>query len=266
MPPTLETLDHQFGPFRVPVSLCRPAPDAPMLLVLPALGVPASRYQRLQDRLAAAGYGSAVTELPGTGASLPRPSRRADLGYSDLVHRFLPSLLERLAPPAAIVGHSIGGQVATLAAREGLTGEARIVTVAAGHLHYRCWRGNMRLKVLGLAGLAWCSGHLLGYFPGRALGFGGREARGVMADWATSVLSGHFPPEARPSVRSGRGPSLHLGISGDEFAPPAATARLASLLGGEVQHVELPRSAGNPHLNWLREPEAIVAALQRWLQ
>ncbi|WP_237064176.1 MULTISPECIES: alpha/beta fold hydrolase [Microbulbifer] len=266
MAPSQEILDHQFGPFRVPVMLRRPRGDAPLLLVLPALGVPASRYQRLQESLAEAGYSSAVTELPGTGTSRPRPSRRSDFGYNDLVHGFLPSLLERLGLPTAVLGHSIGGQVATLAAREGLTGQARIVTVAAGHLHFRCWQGSMRMKVLALAGLAWGSGHLLGYFPGRVLGFGGREARGVMADWAASVFSGRFAPERRQTGENRAGPSLHLAISGDDFAPPAATARLASLLGGEVRHLDLPLTGGNPHLSWLRAPDAIVAELQRWLE
>ncbi|SEA43478.1 alpha/beta fold hydrolase [Microbulbifer marinus] len=266
------TLSLKFGPFQVPVSVSHLNGDGPLALILPALGVPAAKYALLQQELHERGYHTAVTELPGTGGSHPRPHRGADYGYSDLVLTFIPQLLRLLQQqfgrgPALILGHSIGGQTATLAARAGLTGDARIVSVAAGHIHYRCWRGAQRLQLLGAAALAGIVANLLGYFPGARLGFGGREARGLMTDWSRSIFSGQFAPEKRFSTApQGAQPTLHIALHGDPFAPLQATRRLAAITGGEARQLPATYPKGNPHLSWIKNPGPVAAAVDEWLE
>ncbi|SHF76381.1 Alpha/beta hydrolase family protein [Microbulbifer donghaiensis] len=262
----------KFGPFLVPVTVSRRAGDGPLALVLPALGVPAVKYERLRQVLHDRGYHTAVAELPGTGDSRPRPHRGADYDYSDLVFTFIPQLLRLLerqfpAGPELILGHSIGGQAATLAARAGLTGAARVVSVASGHIHYRCWQGTQRLSLLWAAAMAGLLANLLGYFPGARLGFGGREARGLMTDWSRSILSGRFAPEKRMAPAwQGPQPTLHIALAGDPFAPLKATQRLAAITGGEARQMPAPHPQGNPHLSWIKSPQPIVAAVEQWLQ
>src|SRR5262245_30265251 len=58
-----------------------PEPDAPraVLVVWPAMGVPARYYRRFAVELRRAGFAVVVADLRGTGASTPQPSRRS--GY-----------------------------------------------------------------------------------------------------------------------------------------------------------------------------------------
>ncbi|WP_323845831.1 alpha/beta fold hydrolase [Microbulbifer magnicolonia] len=264
---------HQlaFGAFQVPVSVTQSGGDAPLALVIPALGVPAAKYRQLLAELRARGYHTAITELPGTGTSQPRPHRGADYDYGDLVFTFIPALLrllERDFPggPALILGHSIGGQTATLAAKAGLTGSARVVSVASGHIHFRCWDGAQRLYLLAMATLAGTIANLLGYFPGARLGFGGREARGIMNDWSRAIVSGRFPPERRIGPeRQTRQPTLHIALSGDPFAPLKAARRLAAIPGGETREVPATYPKGNPHLSWIKNPGPVLDTVENWL-
>lgn len=254
----------QMGRFHLPLTMYRLPGAHPLVLILPALGVPAVKYQLLQESLAQRGYHTAICELPGTGDSHPPPGRDADYGYSDLVFTWIPSILAALQQefgrePALILGHSIGGQTLTLAARAGLTGDAQVVSVAAGHLDSRSWKGLKRAAVLGAALAAHTSTRLLGYFPGRQLRFGGREAATLMRDWGNGIIRGRFAPEARiPSQSPLAHQPLFLCIEGDPFAPLNATRRLASLVGGEVHEIPATHTRGNPHLNWIKNPGAIL--------
>ncbi|WP_160151627.1 alpha/beta fold hydrolase [Microbulbifer sp. ALW1] len=277
-------VDHlQFGVFSVPVTRYQAitsstdswpeteSTTAPLILVLPALGVPAGKYGTLLETLAQRGCDCATCEMPGTGDSYPQPGRGANYGYSDLVFQWIPQLLAHLKQhygrePTLILGHSIGGQIATLAARADLLGTTRVVSVASGHLDHRSWRGLKRVGVLIAALAALGSTRLLGYFPGQTLQFGGREASRLMRGWGRGIISGRFAPEYRlenATPESGR--SLHITVQGDPFAPPAATAKLAALVGGETREIAATHPKGNPHLSWIKNPAPVLDMIQPWL-
>ncbi|MFV8783370.1 alpha/beta fold hydrolase [Microbulbifer sp. SA54] len=261
----------QLGRFHIPLTVHRLPGDHPLALVLPALGVPASKYRLLLATLAERGYHTAIAELPGTGDSHPQPGRQADYGYSDLVFEWIPLLLRALrtefgGEPSLILGHSIGGQTVTLAARAGLTGNAHVVSVAAGHLDSRSWRGFKRAAVIGAALAALASTRVLGYFPGKQLRFGGREAATLMRDWGKGIIRGRFVPEThipRAAVLPRR--SLHLCIDGDPFAPRNATQRLAELVSGEVRRIPPTYHKGNPHLSWIKNPAPVLDIVETWM-
>ena len=270
-------LPLQFRGFQVPLTIHPQPVQGPLALVLPALGVPASKYSQLLGALGERGYHTAICEMPGTGESRPRPARGTDYGYSDLVFEWIPLVLQTLQRetgqmPALLLGHSIGGQIATLAARARLTGDSRVISVAAGHLDSRSWRGLKRAAVVGAALTALASTRILGYFPGSQLRFGGREAATLMRDWGHGIIRGRFPPEYRidklpataPTATSGQ--SLHLSISGDPFAPVNATRRLAGLVGGEVREIAPSYPTGNPHLSWIRSPAPVVDEILAWIE
>ncbi|WP_158681622.1 alpha/beta fold hydrolase [Microbulbifer pacificus] len=266
------TVHHlQLGKFRVPLTMRRLGGEHPLALVLPALGVPAIKYTRLLDSLAARGYHTAICELPGTGESQPQPSRTADYGYNDLVFTWIPQALAAVREafgrePALLLGHSIGGQTLTLAARAGLTGDAQVVSVAAGHLDSRSWRGVKRISVVGAAVIAHASTRIFGYFPGKQLQFGGREAATLMRDWGSGILRGRFTPEGRlPKTVELLHKPLHLCIERDPFAPLNATRRLAELVDGAVRQIPATYSSGNPHLSWIKNPEPVLDIVQSWM-
>lgn len=279
----------QFMGFQVPLTIQPHATRGPMALVLPALGVPASKYSQLLTTLGERGYHTAICEMPGTGESHPKPARGVDYGYSDLVFDWIPLVLQTLQQetgqrPKLILGHSIGGQVATLATRAGLTGDSHVVSVASGHLDSRSWRGLKRAAVVGAALTALTSTRILGYFPGSQLRFGGREAATLMRDWGNGIIRGRFTPEYRIDALASHsannsanksattaapfepGQSLHLSINGDPFAPINATRRLAELVAGEVREIAPSFGKGNPHLSWIRNPGPVVEEIVHWIE
>ena len=74
-----------------------PVPARVALLWLPALGVPARKYERLAVALAPHGIALGVHEWRGTGAHPARPSRRNDWGYRELLMEDIPATREALA-------------------------------------------------------------------------------------------------------------------------------------------------------------------------
>ncbi|WP_444895409.1 alpha/beta fold hydrolase [Microbulbifer sp. EKSA008] len=265
-----QTHQLEFGAFQVPVTTVHNG-EGPLVLVLPAMGVPANRYRLLLEELQKLGYNTAISELPGTGESLPRPHRNADYGYNDLVFSFIPQLIQLLEQqfpqgPALILGHSIGGQTSTLAARAGLTGNAKVVSIASGHVDHRSWSGLHKYAILLFASIASVTSSLLGYFPGARMGFGWREARRLMKDWARSIFSGRFAPEDRfGQMEKTSQPTLHIALDGDPFAPIQAARKLAAIVGGETREMKPTYPKGNPHLSWIKNPAPVVEAVQQWL-
>jgi predicted alpha/beta hydrolase len=258
----------EFPPFNIPVKkFCTGRPRA-AAIVLPAMGTRADFYTPLAEEMAGRGFAVALPELPGTGASLPRPSRRVDYGYRDLVGNFLPALVELVrndhpSTPIAVIGHSLGAHAGTLAAATGRIEVEALVTVAGGNIHYRNWIGAGALKVLSVSLLFSALAGLLGYLPGQYFGFGGPQAKTLIREWARIIQTGSFSHIAEIPDSGSAAPMLSIGIAGDTFAPEKSIAALAAVLGGKV--IILPKSwQGNPHMSWVRQPVVTVDAMVEW--
>lgn len=263
------------GRFHCPLTLYPAAAGAPVLIVLPALGVAARKYQALAEELMAAGHNVLVADWPGQGTSRPRPSRRLDYGYRALVDEFVPKLLAAAAqhfPGSApvLLGHSLGGHIATLYAAAHPQSGVKVVGVACGNIHYRHWRGLRRLLTPSAALLFNLLTAVLGYLPGKSIGFGGQEARRLMRDWGRVAWCGHFrhlglalaPAASNPTA------SLYLSIDNDPFAPLASTRGLAELIQDPPQVLRLSAPdtlPGNPHSAWLKAPQAVAGRIGLWL-
>jgi len=269
---TPERIDNaaDFPPFTVPATWYAAHEARAVVLLLPALGTPAAYYQAFAEALNAAGYSVLSPELPGTGASLPRPARGVDYGYLDLVERYLPplaALARDRAPglPLLLAGHSLGAQIEALALLRGGVRADALLAIASCHIHYRNWDGVDRFKVYSAALLATLLAASLGFFPGRRLGFGGPQPAHLMRDWSATIRGGRFPGQTRPQSQPGMPPALALAYEGDFMSPPRAAAELAAMVGGETQ--VLNRSwPGSAHFSWCRHPGPTVAAIERWLR
>ncbi|MCX2864930.1 hypothetical protein OOZ63_24160 [Paucibacter sp. PLA-PC-4] len=73
----------------------------------------------------------------------------------------------------------------------------------------------------------WVS-RLLPWYPGRPLGFGGKQPRRLMRDWVGMALTGSYRHLAigqrcEQSMRHLQLPVLAINIEGDELAPRSAT-------------------------------------------
>ncbi len=257
-----------FPPFAIPAEWFAATDARATAIILPAMGTPAAKYRLLAEAMQSRGLNVLLPELPGTGASEPKPSWRVDYGYADLVERYLPGLVaaaRERAPegPLLAAGHSLGGQVAVLGAMHGHADVDAVVTIAAGHIHYRHWRGSGTVKVLFAAALFPFLTFLFGHLPGQRVGFGGPQARTLIREWSRTIRSGRLP--AISGARRDPGcPALSIAYEGDFLAPMPSVAALAELVGGTTE--KLPVNwPGHPHSSWTRYPGSTVGRIDNWL-
>jgi predicted alpha/beta hydrolase len=255
------------------------AGEGPRLLVLPALGTPARAYSRVCESLAGLGFGGAVLEWPGAGLHPVRADRSTDWGYRELLERQTLPALDTLADqggpgPARVVllAHSLGAHVALMARARGHRALAGIVTIAAGSPYSPKLAPSVRLGLVCLRAAVALSTGILGYYPGHRLGFGGRQPRTLMREWARFAGTGRLSVERQEVLRGpAEGPDTvpvrALSLAGDDYAPPAATEHLLACAGLPptlVARVHDERVTG--HFDWLRAPEASAVAIAQCLR
>ena len=180
-------------------SLLASIPDKPYatLLWLPALGVAAKHYTPLAESLAAHGVAVFLHEWRGNGSSTMRADRARDWGYRQLLTLDIPAseaLIDEALPqlPRILGGHSLGGQLACC--RLALSPEAatELWLVASGSPYWRAFPAPLRFGLPLAYRFMWWLAQNRGALPGRAIGFGGNEARTLIADWARTALSGRY--------------------------------------------------------------------------
>jgi len=233
------------------------------LVFMAATGVRLEKYTTLFAALTAKGFTVVSADYPCCGENTPHVSRRITYNYQDLMDDFMPQLVS-FAPHKDIylIGHSLGGQMATLYST--LTGIPAI-GVATGNIHFKNWRGLERLKMLQVLTVFKPLTMLYGYFPGYKVGFGDKEARGLMNNWCHIIKTGEFD-FIKGDMDKGRGFFIH--IKGDNYSPYPAVKHLASLCReSELISVKLPQHLkGNPHGVWIKDPDFIVEYIDQHLR
>jgi len=265
--------------YQVPVSWY-PAENANAnIVVMAALGVGARFYQPLAVALQQAGINVALVEQRGHGDSALRPSRKVDFGFREALQHDIPAVLDRLqaqAPklPCYLMGHSLGGHYAAITAGRFPELVAGVIITACGSTWIEAFSGRTRRQLKLLCKLIPFFNLLLGYYPGNRLGFGGREARTLMADWLalakTNVYQAHgMDEDFDAAIGRYRGTLLSIRLADDPFAPEAAMAAVSDkFLRSQVDKVvisaaELGDKAD--HFRWARTPAAVVDQVTRWL-
>lgn len=248
------------------------------LFWIPALGVPASKYERWAQALAGQGITVAVHEWRGNDTSSLRPSRACDWGYRELLEVDIPAALAvaRAAAPGlswSIGGHSLGGQLAAIEA--GLHPEAftGLVLIATGVPDVRTFPWHQRAGIWLFTWLVPLTTHLFGYFPGDSLKWAGREAASLMRRWAETARRGDYrrvglQVDAEDCLRAWQGPVLGLRFSRDWLASDASLDALIAKLGrGERQRetLDAARLGDVPdHFRWMKSPAAVAAVVATW--
>ncbi len=241
------------------------------------MGIPARHYLPLAEALAAHGVAVAVHEWRGIGSSNRRAGRACDWGYRELLQDDLPAGLAVLRarwPQATcwLGGHSLGGQLGSLYASLHPAEFAGLLLVASGAPYWRRFRHRW---LIGAAYVLapWLAG-LLGYLPGRRIGFGGNEARGVIADWSRTGRTGRYAAagmtqDFEQQLASLQLPLLALRLCDDWLAPQASLDWLLGKLGPGERSVDVitPQDLGGPadHFGWMKTPAPIAARIARWL-
>ena len=242
---------------------------------LPAMGVPAKHYLPFAEAMAACGIAVALHEWRGIGSSERRAGRRQDWGYRVLLQQDVPAGLAaaRAAWPEApglLGGHSLGGQLACVYAGLHPAQVAGLVLVASGAPY---WRNFRHAWLIGAAyAAAPVLAALFGHFPGRRIGFGGNEARGVIRDWARSGRTGRYAADGMGDLEVGMAtfaaPVLALRLRDDWLGPAASLEWLLGKLPGAdaTRGVLVPEVLHGPadHFGWMKSPQPVAARIARW--
>lgn len=249
-------------------------PARQALFFLPALGVGVNPNLRFASAMAQQGIATAVMEWRGIGSSNRRAGRHCDWNYHHILNLDIPAALEaamQMLPQArwSIGGHSIGGQFALISASQIPHRFERTVLIGSGHPY---WRGFEKPWLMrGLLASMPAITALVGHFPGKRLGFAGREASGQMRDWALTARRGdyripHLGDRLHEGMQRFDGHVCAVGFAHDWLAPPASLANLRRLVpNAQWSETTLGhdafQNAKADHFGWLREPVPVVRAL-----
>jgi len=252
--------------------------ESPIILCIPAMGVPARKYLPLAEALTRQKLAAGIFELRGIDTSSVRASRVNDFGYHELVNLDLPVAIERIRRdfadnPIYLLGHSLGGQLALLYMTRNPGQISGHIGVATGLPHYKSWPFPKNVGLWSASKLIRLISATVGHYPGRRLGFAGREARQIMSDWAYSVITGDYRINGQAvtleEIEAKR--SLMITIEEDWMAPPHSARRLGEkLTHTTAEYIHLTgrdfKRESLGHFNWMKEPEPVAKQILQWLK
>jgi predicted alpha/beta hydrolase len=257
-----------------------PSPDTPIVLLFPAMGIQASNYFKLAESFNLLDIHFACTDLRGNGPLHTKPSWFYNFGYQEMLQQDWPAAIHKLKElypdnPIFLMGHSLGGQLSVCFAALNPHDVEGIIMVASGTVYYKAYHQKMR-TYLGSQFLSIFS-HLSGYLPGKLIGFGGREARQMMRDWAYNARTGRYRMKQKNGYKVLDGfltqmkkPVLAISFDGDKLAPHSATVKFldklsrASKLHIRTSSLEL-KTANVDHFNWVKYSDKLTPKISTWI-
>ncbi len=203
-----------------------------------AVGVRAGFYRGFATWLASQGYACLTYDYRDFGASARGPVRASKASLADWGLRDQPAALAALrnhvpGVPVWVIGHSLGGTMLGFAP---MAGVARVITVGSGLITigdhpwpYRAlaawfWYGAPRLMTA-----------VMGYLPGRSIGFGADLPGGVYRQWRRWCLRPGFwlsdvgRTLPAPDAASVTAAMKIVAVADDDVVPAAAVWRTMAL-------------------------------------
>lgn len=256
-------------------------PTRAVVLIASATAVPQGYYAKFARYLAAQDFRVVTFDYRGIGRSKPQSglrgfkARMRDWAALDLTAAV--DYAESLAQgkPLLYVGHSFGGQALGQLPNNHKISRALFAASQIGYWRlfpspekYRVW---FMLRVLGPALYT-----IFGYVPGK-LGMGEDLPKGVFREWAGWCMKPRYlyddeTLDARKNFPNYHGALRAIGMSDDDWAPPATVAGLlAGYTGTAPEHITVtPESAGQKkigHFGYFREPsrEPLWREAAAWL-
>jgi predicted alpha/beta hydrolase len=264
------------------VTLFSSAKDLGRLVVicLPALGVVADYYEPLAIECSKRGWNVVTADLRGNGRSSLRPRRGVQFGYHEIVHYDLPAIVavvkERFpTQPLFLLGHSLGGQLAALYASVNPGQADGLILVASCSVYYGGWDFPRNVGVLFATQLIRAVATVMGYFPGKRLGFGGTESAKLIKDWAHEARTGRYmvsdsSHDFEALLKTVTLPVLSISFQGDGLAPKRAVQNLYHKLNGaRVTHrhftAEDLDAPNLGHFQWVKTAGPLVRHMAEWI-
>lgn len=247
----------------------RPTPGSvgdrqiPVVVLAPAMGMPASYYDRFLEAIGESGLHAVSYEQRGHEAGGQPAGWRRNFGYAELIEDLVQVIdsarADRPGSPVIVLGHSLGGQVAVAAIGEHPGLYDGLALVASATPHWKHWSPRVLLASVLFPVIAYAMGH----FPGDRLKFAGREARTVITEWSKLALTGRFPL-GEPGMATAKVPVLAISIDNDWIGvAPAVDALCAKLPDATVTRLHIS-DPGIDHFKWARRPETVLPAMVAW--
>ena len=251
------------------------APAAPVFICMPAMGVAAKFYEPLALPIVRQGWRFVTADLRGNGLCALRVGRGVNFGYREMITCDWPAVVDRVktlfpGAPVYLLGHSLGGQLSALYLAASPGAASGLILVAAPSVHFKGWELPLSLGVLAGTQAACGIASFIGYFPGRKIGFGGTEARGVICDWARQARTGRYQPSGSSLdyellLRVLEIPVLAISFEGDFLSPEKAVDNLLAKM--HKARVTREHLAGDDldHFRWVKNPAPVIEKISGWL-
>src|SRR5690606_33470219 len=196
-------------------------------------------------------------------------------GYRELLLHDLPqseAAIDAALPgvPRIIGGHSLGGQLACCRLALAPTSASRLWLVASGSPYWPAFPLPHRLMLPLVARfLPWLSDRA-GALPGRRIGFGGQEARGVMRDWARTSLSGRYAghgidADLEAGMQHIAATATGIVFPDDWLAPRPSLQFLLSKMPKARTDIHVldakTLGAAADHFTWMQSPDTVARSL-----
>lgn len=138
-----------------------------------------------------------------------------------------------------------------------------------------CFHGITRLQLRFMIAAVPAIMAALGYYPGNRMGFGGREARRLMADWLVMARENRYSAQGMEDqdlerrVQSDSCPVLSIYCDRDDLAPLSAIEGVTSRLKNHrIESFEITSEALGvraDHTAWARHPAIAAKAIGQWI-
>jgi predicted alpha/beta hydrolase len=248
------------------------------IILMAALGVSAKFYRSLAESLQSAGFHVLLLEQRGHGESPVRPSRRASWGFREPlvgeIHAAIAWVREHDgALPLYLMGHSLGGHYASMSVGLDPDGIDGVILVGCSSPWIGGFEGATRARIKLLHAIIPVTTRALGYFPGDRIGFGGREAGGLMRDWLAYSKTNRYAAaglsrDLEAGIARYGGPLLSIRLSDDDYAPERGVDAVVRKYADAVvtSRVLGERDLGDvaDHFRWARTPGAVVRTVVAW--
>ncbi len=264
------------------VTLYRPEEKKPntTFILFPALGVAADYYAGFARALAERGHNAVTADLRGHGHSSVRASRTGNYGYHEMAEIDYPAIVgtvreELPGTKIILLGHSMGGQIAVLYSSLSPDTVDALVLIATCSVHYKGYDFPHDWKTLLGTQLVALFARIFGYFPGDKLGFGDRQGKNQILDWARNGYTGNYrvmKSDHDFDERISRLilPVLAVSIEGDNLCQKRAVQNLCDkMASASVLHLNKTMDEleirNRPHFRWARPPFRAVEVVDRWI-
>ena len=252
--------------------------NAPVIIIMPALGVKAWVYEKFALALQKLSYIVVTVDLRGNDKSSVKVSKKTNFGYQEMITYDWPAVIEKVNKhfpknKIYLLGHSLGGQLNVLYSSQHQQLISGLILVASCTVYYKAWRFPYNIGVLLGTQAANLLVKVLGYFPGKKVGFAGKEAKNLILDWSYNARTGKYKIknskiDFEKDIKNINLPVLAISFKNDKLAPKKAVEALTDkMINSKITHYHCNTDNCNlDHFNWVNEYDLVINHIENWIK